>query len=132
MAEDASCAELSWGFSHPVLFVFDMSNPEVVVPEIGADFQVASSLSCITVRVMPAVDGEVRVSLSSQLPPQTEHRRIQIFAGELMAPSSVLSVSTAEMDEILSLNVGSSPISMVIYVDELAHPAHAWIEAGCG
>ncbi|WP_174912562.1 hypothetical protein [Burkholderia diffusa] len=118
-----------FAFSHPVLFVFDMGNAEVVVPEIGGDFQASSTSSCIAIRVMSDTDGEVQLELASHIHQTVKQGAIEVYFGNLESPSGVVSISSAEMDEIIHLELGKRVCSVRVFVDELAHPGKVWVEA---
>ncbi|MCC4104754.1 hypothetical protein [Serratia ureilytica] len=118
-----------YAFSHPVLFVFDMGNAEVVVPEIDDDFQVSGTSSCIAIRVMPDTDGEVALKLESQLSQSVKQGAIEVYFGQLDSPSGAVSISSAEMDEVLRLEFGKQVSSVRVFVDELVHPGKVWVEA---
>ncbi|WP_454725511.1 MULTISPECIES: hypothetical protein [Cupriavidus] len=116
-------------FSHPVIFVFDMRNDEIIVPEIGDEFQVSSNSTCIAIRVMSDADGDVEISLELQQPSLIKRERIEVFSGKIDSPSGSISISSAEMDEVLRLEVGKKTTNIHAYVDEVAHPGKVWIEA---
>lgn len=117
------------GFSHPVIFIFDMSNDEVIVPELGYEFQVSSNDNCIAIRVISDTDGDVEISLELQQPSSVKRERNEIFCGKVASPSGSISISSSEMDEVLRLEVGAKITSIHVYIDDIADPVKVWIEA---
>ncbi|MNV47691.1 hypothetical protein D3C71_1395670 [compost metagenome] len=69
------------------------------------------------------------ISLDSLLPDSLKNSSISVLEGELALSSGVVSISSAELEEILRLDIGKDTAKIQVFVNELAHPNEVWIEA---
>ncbi|MNL04596.1 hypothetical protein D3C87_1251680 [compost metagenome] len=69
------------------------------------------------------------ISLDSLLPDSLKNSSISVLEGELALSSGVVSISSAELEEILRLDIGKDTAKIQVFINELAHPNEVWIEA---
>lgn len=112
---------------HPILFVFDFSNQNMVVPEYNLDQVASANDSCVSVRTIADVDGDVTVTLAETLP--LEVNGVEVFGGAIAAPSRRVAVVTSHNEKLLETEVQGERATVRIVVDDEAHPSRIWIEA---
>lgn len=107
-----------------ILFVLDPTNKEVVVPPYIAGELVAATATCVSVGTQADVDGDVEVSLEPAAGPLD---LLQVFLGGVATPGGKVAVVTSHFFHVLEINVPSGMTEVVIWVDDLRHPAHVAI-----
>lgn len=119
---------LSISSSHPIVFVLDFANDDAEIPEYSVDSLVASNDSCVSIRVMSDVDGEVEVGLGGSLP--KDERLQEVFRGVVAAPSRKIAVVSSENEVLVETPVAGGAASVVIRVDDEEHPSKVLVEVG--
>ena len=113
---------MSWitiNSDHPIIFVHDVENEQVVVPRYAENSPVSFNKTCISVVTRSYVDGETKVRLRLH-PPQTQSELV--FDGEVCTPSGSISVNTSETESILFSNTKSSITRVCIWMDDMKYP----------
>lgn len=100
---------------YSVLFLADPHNPDAETPEHARDTLIGRNDHCISIGVCSGELEEVtRIALSSQL----QNRELRIyFSGEIMCTSGILSVSNAELEDIISVSGQGQRVRVSIYAD---------------
>lgn len=104
-----------------ILFVFDPTNKNVLVPEYIDGELTASTETCVSVGTQAPVDGETEVSLSaSDVPPVGMQ---QAFLGSIVSPGGKIAIVTAEFHRVLELDVPKGNVGMSIWVNDHRNPS---------
>lgn len=114
---------------HPIVFVMDFSNDDAEVPQYDRERLALGSDSCVSVRTIADVDGELTVSLSDDAPPAHAGLGHCVFAGDIHAPSCWVAVVTSANEKLLERFVGRTTASIQIYVNDEACPERIWVVA---
>jgi hypothetical protein len=107
-------AELSTAFQWGVLLVTDASSQEQIPDWSSPDEQVSAAGSALVVRVMPDVEGNVRVDVVNS---DDEVQGTQVFSGRLTVPSKVLKVSDALGQATTSVDLDSEEIGVEVFLN---------------
>jgi hypothetical protein len=113
--------------THPILFVMDFHNSETTVPEYSSESLVSASSSCVSVRVVGEVDGEVTVLLANEQDLAALPDLHDVFEGKIATPSRQLAVVTAENESVLQIDVPQERTAIRLRVDDTAHPGFVYI-----
>lgn len=112
---------------HPILFLLDCFIRNMVVPEYNPERVVSVRDSCILLRTIAEVDGDVTVTLAEILP--REASGVEVFAGTIAAPSGRLAVVTSDNEKLLETRVHGKRATVRIVVDDAVYPRRILIEA---
>jgi hypothetical protein len=105
-----------------ILFVFDPTNQDAIVPPYIDGELAAASSTCISVGTQADVDGEVEVSLGlSSERPENLHL---VFGGSIQAPGGCVGIVTAKFQRVLELEVPPGSLEVSIWADDSRNPAH--------
>lgn len=114
--------------SHPILFVMDFGNDDMIVPTYDEESLTANNDSCVSVRTIADVDGDVTVRLNRVAGNSTASTGIQVFQGDVATPTGRIAVVTSLNEKILEMDVASATTRVVITVDDLRHPAQVNVD----
>lgn len=114
---------------HPIVFVMDFSNDAVEIPDYDPEAVASSNDTCVSVRTIADVDGEVTVWLGSDLSSDAEGIARLVFEGAIRVPSGSLAVVISENEKLLECTVGRETAELRIFVDDEEHPARVWVIA---
>jgi hypothetical protein len=112
---------------HPILFVMDFSNDAVEIPEYKPESVTSSNESCVSVRTVADVDGEVTVFLSDGLPPGAQSDARPVFSGSIRTPSGRLALVTSENEKLVECDFGADKVGVRIFVDDEDYPTTIWV-----
>lgn len=100
----------------------DHANPAVTIPEFDPGATTSRNESCVLVRTIASVDGEVTVILGDERPPVTEPSLVRDFEVSVDATSGRMPSSPYEEQETLGTMTSPSDLSDedVQYVREIA------------
>jgi len=112
-----------------ILFVFDLSNKSVEVPEYIDDVLTAGNKSCVSIGTQADVDGEVLVKLQNPVSSPEKGKYQLVFQGTIDTPGKKIAVVTAEFDKVLEKDVRGRKTDTSIWVDDLNHPSMILVEA---
>jgi hypothetical protein len=115
--------------SHPILFVFDFSNPAFSVPEFDPNAPVSANSNGISIRSASEVDGEVIVNLTEAIPTAVASAGHEVFVGSIAAPSKRVAVVTAENEKLVEAAVPTTTAKIRVVVDDPEHAMTIWVEA---
>jgi len=104
-----------------ILFVFDPTNADVVIPPYVDGELTAATETCVSVGTQADVDGETEVFLEMAAVTQPDLQ--QVFAGSVAAPGGKVAVVTSEFHRLLELDVPKGGVEIVIWTDDLRNPA---------
>lgn len=114
---------------HPMVLVCDYDNLDAVIPESNRRSIIRTTETCISIRTIPDVDGDVTVTLASALPPEVLDKNIEVFGGSIYVPGKKIAVVTSENEKLLEIAVASDHAKLRIFVDQKKYPSAIWIEA---
>jgi hypothetical protein len=115
--------------AYPIVFVMDFSNDAVKIPEYDPRHVAASNNTCVSVRTIADVDGEVTVFLADSPPSHADGLGCHVFTGDIQAPSGAVAVVTSENEKLLEHSVGKETVELQIFVDDEDHPSKVWVFA---
>lgn len=113
--------------THPIIFVFDPGNRSMNVPCIDAGNIVSSNGSCISVRTIADVDGDVEITLSRTPPALESAPQGPVFNGQIATPNRIVAIVTSEDRTILMEQVDDVAAMVSVYVDDLDQAARIWV-----
>ncbi|WP_437485327.1 hypothetical protein WME75_00580 [Sorangium sp. So ce1014] len=114
--------------SHPIIFVFDPSNSSMDVPVYDPGRTVSFNASCVSIRTIADVDGDVTVTLAADLPPGTIAGSTEVFRGLIDTPGERVALVTSENRALLEMNINRRRVPIRVLVDDEMHPARIWVE----
>ncbi len=114
---------------HPIVFVFDFQNERMEVPVYDPESVVAANESCISVRTIADVDGEVTVTLASSAPRDTMDVGLEVFHGTIDVPSRKVSIVTSQNQKLIEMDVKDTKASVRVLVNEKQNPSRIWVIA---
>lgn len=106
--------------SHPILFLFDFSNANMIVPECNPEEVVSANDSCVSLPTIADVDGDVTVTLAETLP--REAGGVEVFDGVIAAPSKRVAVVTPHNEKLIETGVHRERATVRIVVDDEVYP----------
>lgn len=110
--------------SNGIVFVLDPKNKTTTVPTYDPAAVVVSSDSCVSIKTIPEVDGDVSIRLSgSSEAPQPSVALKSVFQGSVSTPNRSIAVVTAEFTRLLEMPVGSDSTAITIHVDDPDFPS---------
>jgi hypothetical protein len=121
--------EITLSLDHPILFVEDFSNPALRVPEYSSGSIASATPSCISIRVVTYIDGEVLVRLVGNEPPPLTHSLVNVFNGTIHTPGKKVAVVTSENERVLEVNVSGEATQIKVSVNDTQFPTEVQIEA---
>ena len=113
--------------AHPIVFVMDFSSDAVEVPEYDPEHAAASNGTCVSVRTVADVDGEVTVFLGDRHPSGAEGVGRIVFSGRIRVPTGNVTVVSSENEKLLEHPVGKETAELEVFVDDEEHPAVVWV-----
>jgi hypothetical protein len=112
-----------------ILFVFDVTNKDVNVPQYIDGRLVASNNTCISIGTQAPVDGETTVSLEKRLQDVATHGPHRVFEGRVECPGRKIAVTTSELKTVLTWDLEDTSAQVEIWVDDLHNPARVAVVA---
>lgn len=97
------------------------------VPEYDAGSVVSANKTCVSIRAIADVDGDVTVHLERATGSDARNTRIEVFRGQIDVPSRKLAVITSNNEKLLETDVGGTQAAVNLFVDDKAHPSEIWI-----
>jgi 6-phosphogluconolactonase (cycloisomerase 2 family) len=113
-----------------ILFVLDLANDRVVVPEYEPGVLAVATESCVSVSTRADVDGDVTVRLSRGAPPTGKPEGAEIFKGSIATPGRKVNVVTSELKKVLEVEVDGETAQVSVATDDMEAPSVVWIEVG--
>ena len=112
-----------------IIFLYDLANKSVQVPEYIDNVLTSTNESCISVGTQSDMDGKVTIRLSNQIDESDKISCKKIFEGSIGTPGQKLAVSTSEEEGILEIGVKNKKTPISIWADDLNHPSIILVEA---
>jgi hypothetical protein len=106
-----------------IVFLLDPTNKGVTVPTYDPDVVTASNPSCVSVKTLPEVDGEVTLRLTEKTIRHETQRLERVFEGTVETPGKNLAIVTAGFDRALEMPVRDSVTRVAILVDDVEFPS---------
>ncbi len=113
--------------ANAILFIFDPTNKDVVIPAYVDDELTAATDTCVSVGTQADVDGETEVSLDiwGVVPLDLE----RVFSGVIATPGGKVAVVTSQFQQVLELNVPIGIVEIIIWSDDTLNPGRIAINA---
>ncbi len=112
-----------------IIFLYDVTNNDVQIPEYIDDVLISFNETCISVGTQADVDGEVALKLSSQITMTDKSLYNKVFNGSIKTPGKTLSISTSEEEGFISIDVVGQQTKVSIWTDDLNYPSIVLVEA---
>lgn len=102
-----------------VIFIYDRTIKDMLIPEPLADQVVTSNNVCAVVKTQHYVDGSAFVTLIRN----SEYTSSElVFDGEIQSPGKCVSINTAEDEGLLEAEVENTIANLKVWVDDIEHP----------
>ena len=112
-----------------ILFVCDMANENLLIPEYVDDNVIAANQSCVSVATHAHCDGDVVVRLEPCFSSHETGSCSKVFSGLIDTPTNRVAVITSGMDKVLENNTRGRRTRISIWTDDTKHPGVVLIEA---
>lgn len=113
-------SELKYDTEFPLIYIYDVDNPNLVLPEVEDWKPIISEPSCLCVGIMHYVDGYTKVEISNGVLIDTKWHNV--FDGKVETPNRILNIGTVENEVISSFRTFSTKINMRVYSDNRKFP----------
>lgn len=114
--------------SHPIVFIFDFANKEIEVPEYDPNSVVSANDSCISVRTIADVDGEVTIELIDNSADIKDLNPIEVFNGTINFPGHKINVVNSHYEKLLEAEIFKTRAKIQVLVDDKEYPSKIWIK----
>ena len=115
---------------HPIIFLEDFGNPDVQIPEYSEQLLTAATPSCISVRVVCYVDGEVTLRLMREASEVNLDRLVNVFDGTITTPTRKVAAVTSENEKAVEIEVPHEVTRMRVFVNRIDFPDEVLVVAG--
>ena len=88
-----------------ILFVLDPGNKDVSVPEYSPDEATAANATCVSIRTLAEVDGDVLVRIEHPRTAWTSNPAMRVFDGKIETPGKIIAIVTSLFERILETHV---------------------------
>lgn len=107
--------------SHPIVFVFDVGNERMEVPEYDPDSTVSFNEHCVSIISGCEYGEELEIELVYDA--HTDITLKKVFDGFIKTPNKKIAVVTSLNEKLMELDVKFSLSSVNVYVDNHEHPS---------
>lgn len=114
---------------HPIIFISDPSNVDAEMPEVDAECVATATDTCIAVRTIADVDGDVTITLSQETPDTIFTSYIEVFSGDIESPGHEVAIINSHDEKLLSIVFIGTLIHVRVFVDDRVYPEKVWVEA---
>lgn len=115
--------ETSLFVPNSIIFIFDLANEDIMIPEYNDGILISSTKSCLSVGTQAEVDGEVTIKLINRSENSDKDLCEVVFSGVIETPSQKISVVTSELEKIFEMDVQAKQTEIIIAVDDLQFPS---------
>jgi hypothetical protein len=115
---------------HGIVFVLDPANKSTVVPPHDPASATASNETCVSIKTVPEVDGEVLIKLGRPLNDADARGCTQVFRGVISTPSGKLAIVTSAYEKVLMVDVPTKVTPITVSVDEPSSPGIVCVNVG--
>jgi len=105
-----------------IVFVFDPSHPDIIIPEYIPGEVVASNPACISVATLPDADGAVTLRLGVGSVDRSDPALKPVFDGALETPGGRVAIVTSDSRPVLEQAVNGPTTGLTIAVDDTNSP----------
>jgi hypothetical protein len=110
--------QVTLSLPHPIVFLFDVPNTHVQVPEYVSGVPTSANGSCVSVNTRSKADGDVTIRLGRHIPADQKVGCQVVYQGEVRTPGMGLAVVTSEYNTILDIGVRGDRATVTISVDD--------------
>lgn len=114
---------------HPIIFISDPSNVDAEMPEVDAESVATATDTCIAVRTIADVDGDVTITLAQETPDTIFTSYIEVFSGDIESPGHEVAIINSHDEKLLSIVFAGTLIHVRVFVDDSVYPEKVWVEA---
>lgn len=114
---------------HPIVFVCDYDSSEVEIPEYDPDSVVSVCETCLSIRTIADVDGDVTITLSNTTPESIRKAYQEVFSGQIQIFGSEIAVVNSANERLLAIAMVGPMVRISVFVDDNVHPEKVWVEA---
>ncbi len=112
-----------------VVFFYDQSHKDVIVPIYDDVSSVQSSGSCVSVITMHEVDGETSIEFASDIDVGEDEGLQLVFEGQLETPGRLVSMSTSQEDRVMEVPVSGDTATLTVWLSDLRWPERVLVQA---
>lgn len=112
--------------SHPIIFLCDFANQGMEVPTYDPGSVASANSSCVSIRTIADVDGQVTIMLEPRLPNEAKSG-VEVFQGTVETPSKRVAVVTPENKKLLEISLQETRARLRVVVDEEENPSKVWV-----
>jgi hypothetical protein len=120
--------EATLSLTHPILFVMDFHNNEATIPGYSPESVVSANSSCISVKAIADVDGEVTALLADRMEGTALTGLRKVFEGKIMTPTRKVAIVTSDNESAIEIDVSGKITTVIVHVNDLEHPSRLLIE----
>lgn len=113
---------ISSSLEHPIIFLFDFENRKMIVPEYDHESTVSYNDSCISIKALSDVDGDVEITMGYFSNVEINDLR-EVFSGNISLPNKKISIVTSLNEKIIELDVENVRSIVTIFVDDDEFPS---------
>jgi len=117
---------------HPIVFICDYDSSEVEIPEYDAGSIASVSETCVSIRTIADVDGDVTITLSNTTPEPILEAYKEVFSGQIEIFGSEVAVVNSANERLLAIAVVGPMIQVRVFVDNEKYPERLWVEVEDG
>jgi hypothetical protein len=111
---------------HPIIFVYDIQNRAMTIPEHVDGQLIDANRSCVSIGTQVSGSGPTKVILATRI---FKPEGILAFEGEIETPSRAISVSSSEREGWANLDVINDFAHVCIWANHDTEPSIVTIEA---
>lgn len=115
---------------HPIVFVFDPTNADFEISDLGESQLIGNSETCVSIGVRANVDGNTIVQFLDGLGRPPNGRLERLFQGTVYAPGNQLAIVTSENDVATRIAIANDRPRLEVWVDDIAHPGRVVVCVG--
>jgi hypothetical protein len=120
---------ITYSPTHPIVLIFDFSNKTIEIPTYDPDNTVSANESCLSIKTISDVDGDVTVELLHALPSDFDGLGHEVFDGSVRIPSGKIAVVTPHNEKLLELNIEVARARVHVFVDDEVFPSRISVVA---
>lgn len=107
----------------------DYDSSEVEIPEYDPDSVVSVCETCLSIRTIADVDGDVTITLSNTTPESIRKAYQEVFSGQIQIFGSEIAVVNSANERLLAIAMVGPMVRISVFVDDNVHPEKVWVEA---
>ncbi len=114
---------------HPIIFISDPSNVDAEMPDVDAESVATATDTCVAVRTIADVDGDVTITLSQVTPDPIRTSYTEVFSDDIECPGHEVAIINSHNEKLLNAVFAGTLIHVTVLVDDDVYPQKIWVEA---